>query len=92
MKFSKEVMQLGVTSPPYFLSRTFNHSKMADVENADVDENVNQNILPTNRYVNDERIWEHHFSEKLKCESGGGLNLTFYFVLMNKTEPLHLDK
>jgi hypothetical protein len=86
-------MQLGVTSPPYFLSRTYNHSKMADVENADVDENVHQNILPTNiLYVNDERIWEHHFSEKRKCESEGGLNLTFYFVFMDKTESLHLEK
>jgi hypothetical protein len=37
IKFSREVMPLKVTSTPYFLSRTFNHFKMADVQTSEVD-------------------------------------------------------
>jgi hypothetical protein len=37
MKFSTEVMPSKVTSTPYFLIPSFNHSKMADVQTSEVD-------------------------------------------------------
>jgi hypothetical protein len=38
MKFTVgKVMPLKVTSTPYFLSRTFNHYKMAGVQTSEVD-------------------------------------------------------
>jgi hypothetical protein len=40
MKFSREIMPLKVTLMLYFLIRTFNHSKMADVQTSEVDEKL----------------------------------------------------